>query len=213
MARRPRAPGRQVDSGSGAHAAAPLTVEQQRALLEHAGRYRPIILAALATGCRLGELLGLKWSDVDWRQGVIHVRREYSRGRFGPPKTKHAWRTVPMPQQLVSELKRWKLACPKGEARSVLPHGVRRATGRREPAKPRPVPCATPGGPAAGALPRPTALLRVPAHRRRGDQRQAHPAPRRSRFRGHDSRCLRPASRARRCPSWRRSEHRALWKW
>ena len=30
----------------------------------------------LATGLRRGELLGLKWADIDWKNGIIKVRRQ-----------------------------------------------------------------------------------------------------------------------------------------
>ena len=33
----------------------------------------------LATGLRRGELLGLKWQDIDWKNGIIKVRRQIAR--------------------------------------------------------------------------------------------------------------------------------------
>ncbi len=51
----------------------------------------------LATGLRRGELLGLKWDDIDLDQGVIHVRRQVYRIdgeiREVPLKTKHSYRS------------------------------------------------------------------------------------------------------------------------
>lgn len=38
-------------------------------------RLQPLVKLAAATGCRRGELLGAKWSDVDFAEGVLHVRR------------------------------------------------------------------------------------------------------------------------------------------
>ena len=40
--------------------------------------YTPLLRTALFTGLRLGELLGLRWCDVDLHEGVLHVRRQYT---------------------------------------------------------------------------------------------------------------------------------------
>jgi integrase len=57
------------------------------------------------TGLRQGELIALRWKDVDWKAGLIRVRRNYTRGRFGTPKTKRSSRAVPMPGRVATELK------------------------------------------------------------------------------------------------------------
>ncbi len=61
---------------------------------------------------RRGELLGLKWSDIDLEKGTVAVRRALVRTRegleFSEPKTKQSRRTVPLPPQVVAELKRHK---------------------------------------------------------------------------------------------------------
>ena len=41
--------------------------------------YAPLIRVALYTGLRLGELLGLQWQDIDLQEGVLHVRRQWTR--------------------------------------------------------------------------------------------------------------------------------------
>ena len=52
----------------------------------------------LATGLRRGELLGLKWEDVDFKEGVLHIRRQVARIDHeiaeAPLKTKNAYRNV-----------------------------------------------------------------------------------------------------------------------
>jgi integrase len=46
-----------------------------------------MLLLALTTGLRQGELLGLKWGDIDFAAGVLQVRRQYERdGTFSTPK-------------------------------------------------------------------------------------------------------------------------------
>jgi integrase len=46
-----------------------------------------MILVALRTGMRLGELLGLEWSDIDWERRIITVRQSLVRGVMGTPKS------------------------------------------------------------------------------------------------------------------------------
>lgn len=65
--------------------------------------YAPLIRIALSTGLRLGELLGLTWVDIDLDEGVLHVRRQWTRlGEYAPPKTSAAIRRVPLSADVVS---------------------------------------------------------------------------------------------------------------
>jgi len=65
---------------------------------------RPMYLAAAMTGMRQGELLALRWRDVDWSARRVRVRRSYVRGEFGPPKSKRSSRSVPLADRLAGEL-------------------------------------------------------------------------------------------------------------
>jgi integrase len=50
--------------------------------------YTPILRVATLTGLRIGELLGLRWQDVNLKEAVIHVRRQWTRtGELAHPKT------------------------------------------------------------------------------------------------------------------------------
>ncbi|HEY5977335.1 MAG TPA: site-specific integrase [Solirubrobacterales bacterium] len=66
---------------------------------------RPLYLTAAMTGLRQGELIALRWKDVDWKASLIRVRRNFTRGRFGTPKTKRSSRAVPMPARVAAVLK------------------------------------------------------------------------------------------------------------
>lgn len=63
----------------------PLSPEQAKAFLEAArgDRYEALYILAVHYGLRQGELLGLKWSDVDLAGGVLQVRRTMSETRSG----------------------------------------------------------------------------------------------------------------------------------
>jgi integrase len=87
-------------------------------------RYRLMIQVAVLTGLRQGETLGLKWTDVNWHDRQIHVRRAWKEGAFTEPKTRHSVRTIDLPESLVLDLKKWKLRCPKGELDLVFPNGA-----------------------------------------------------------------------------------------
>jgi integrase len=69
----------------------------------------PIVTMALATGMRRGELLALRWSDVDLDGASLRVERsleETKAGlRFKTPKTKHGRRTVSLPSNAVEVLR------------------------------------------------------------------------------------------------------------
>jgi len=54
---------------------------------EQEHRLHPALATLLYTGLRRGELLGLRWEDVDLERGRIHVRRAYVKGHLTAPKS------------------------------------------------------------------------------------------------------------------------------
>ena len=67
---------------------------------------RVLYLAAATDGMRQGELIALRWRDVDWSARRIRVRRNYVRGEYGTPKSKRSSRAVPLIDRLARELER-----------------------------------------------------------------------------------------------------------
>ena len=87
-----------------------LPVEQPRSFLREtreSGVFELYYLE-LATGLRRGELLGLKWGDIDLKRGDLRALRQISRinGEVveAPLKTKNAYRTLPLAEDTVSVL-------------------------------------------------------------------------------------------------------------
>ena len=64
----------------------PLDAEQAKQLLEAArgNRLEALYVLAVTAGLRIGELLGLKWEDVDLDAEILHVRRTKSQAKTGP---------------------------------------------------------------------------------------------------------------------------------
>jgi integrase len=57
---------------------------------------RTLVLVAVLTGMRIGEVLALRWKAVDLVRGIIRVRETVSEGKFGSPKTKSSRREIPI---------------------------------------------------------------------------------------------------------------------
>jgi len=92
-----------------------LTPEQAAALLTVAPTDRLGITVELGLylGLRPGEVLGLQWSDIDFHERTLCVRRSLKREknklRFGQPKTPGSRRLLAMPDPLVSALQRHRI--------------------------------------------------------------------------------------------------------
>jgi integrase len=77
----------------------------------------PLLVLALSTGCRQGELLALSWDDVDLAKGTLTVRRSLAQTDEGfvvkEPKTAASRRTITLPGLAVSVLTDHKAAALK----------------------------------------------------------------------------------------------------
>ena len=104
----------------------PLKPEQVKALIdiEEVPKIKILFMLAVFTGARQGELLGAKWSEIDWEKSQIHIQRTFNKGRFFPPKTKESNRNIDIGPTVLKELKKWKLACPKSDLDLIFPNGA-----------------------------------------------------------------------------------------
>ena len=108
------------------HEMATLNPQQSAALLDavkHSHIYWPVLLA-LATGARRGEVLALRWRNVDFDAGAVRIVEslEQTRAglRFKSPKTDRA-RVITLPAFAVDELRRLK----REQAEKLLALGIR----------------------------------------------------------------------------------------
>ncbi|NJL58265.1 MAG: site-specific integrase [Desulfobacteraceae bacterium] len=86
----------------------PLNADEVRLFLsiceKHFPEYYPFFLCAFRTGMRLGELLALEWSDIDFNSRFIRVSKSYRRGHLGSTKTGKI-RRVDMSDELTETLR------------------------------------------------------------------------------------------------------------
>lgn len=108
-----------------------LTVAEQKAFVEALEldnnlKWKPILTVLLGTGCRIGEIIGLRWQDVDFNERVIRIdhsvtyyprMKDTYRCEFevSLPKTENGIRTVPMLPEVYDAL--------------MLERGIQKATG------------------------------------------------------------------------------------
>ena len=85
-------------------------------------KYRTLFMLAIFSGARQGELLGLKWTDVDWFNNQIHIQRTFNEGAWYKPKSRTSNRRIDLGPFMMTELKKWKMACPPDENDLVFPN-------------------------------------------------------------------------------------------
>ncbi len=95
--------------------------EQTKILLENLEllssedtKYKVAIILTVFTGVRLGELMGLEWQDVDFKNGIISINRSSQylsdMGVFTKvPKTESSIREIAIPEFIISLLEEYKL--------------------------------------------------------------------------------------------------------
>lgn len=88
-----------------------LSPDQVRTLLgQVAGdRWEALYHVAIATGLRQGEILGLRWTDVDLEAGTLRVTFQLHHRQLVAPKTKRSRRQVGIPRSVVAQLRSHRL--------------------------------------------------------------------------------------------------------
>ena len=96
-----------------------LTLEEQAAFIgflsqsTQYGHWLPMFTVFLGTGCRVGELIGLRWQDIDFKNGIISINhqliyRQQDNGHMElhitTPKTQDGCRTIPLLKEVKAAL-------------------------------------------------------------------------------------------------------------
>jgi len=108
-----------------------VTMQLLPALKSH--RLYAAFLTLFMMGLRRGELLGLRWQDIDWKAGVLHVRQTLARVKnheighthlaFQEPKTAYSRRTIPLPAACLTALRHHR--AQQAEERLMLGQGYK----------------------------------------------------------------------------------------
>ena len=85
-----------------------------KALESEPWHIRAVIEVALFTGCRRGEIVGLKWADIDFENQRLSVKRSIyklsdGKAREKEPKSKCSIRTISIPERLCKTLTEYRL--------------------------------------------------------------------------------------------------------
>ena len=113
-----------------------LTKEQQQAFMDFArnseiyAHWVPMITCLLGTGCRIGEMLGLRWEDVFWNEGYISIDHSLIyrlqddgtvKFRVTTTKTKNSNRQIPMFESVRAALKgEYQRQCKLGFCKDTI---------------------------------------------------------------------------------------------
>jgi integrase len=91
-----------------------LSPEDSFAILDRIGDplVRVLVIVVAVTAMRIGEALGLRWSDVDWKKLKINIRRDWVDGELGRPKSRASKAPVEMHETLAALLQGWRQETP-----------------------------------------------------------------------------------------------------
>jgi integrase len=99
-----------------------LSPEDSFAILNRIGDplVRVLVIVVAVTAMRIGEALGLMWSDVDWKKLKINIRRDWVDGELGRPKSRASKAPVEMHETLAALLQGWRQETPYGKDADFL---------------------------------------------------------------------------------------------
>jgi integrase len=103
-----------------------LAPEEIRRLLDAASpEYRPLFATAVLTGARQGELLALRWGDLDLERRVLFIRRTYYPGHgFTEPKSASGRRAIKISPELSAILREHREAIGGGAGDLIFGNGT-----------------------------------------------------------------------------------------
>lgn len=84
-------------------AIAPTWAEMDRAIMECTGPQRSLAILLRFTGLRVQQAMGLRWSDLDPKRGLLTIR-----GELGKSAAERAGRIVPLSNHLLEEIQTWE---------------------------------------------------------------------------------------------------------
>ena len=88
-----------------------LTLDQYQALLDDQQlpeTVRVMCQLAAGLGLRVSEVLGLRWEDLNFETGTIHIQRSVVHGKANDTKSKTSAATLPLHENLIEILRGWK---------------------------------------------------------------------------------------------------------
>lgn len=94
-----------------------------RQLRQRWSRYRTFLYVAVFSGMRPGEVLGLPWRNVLFDEAALRVDQDLDEdGTIGRPKSRNAYRTIKMPDDVMAMLRQWQDECPESRLDLVFPN-------------------------------------------------------------------------------------------
>jgi integrase len=91
----------------------PLTGEELQRLFAALGpRERTLVLLAVPTGMRRGEVLATQWCDIDFGKRTLNIRKSIWHQHLGPVKTEESGKVMPLDDEMIADLLRWRSATP-----------------------------------------------------------------------------------------------------
>jgi integrase len=87
-------------------------------------RYQTLYMLAIMSGARQDELHALTWSDIDWYNSQLIIKRTFQHGRFYDPKSETLKRKIDLGPTVIAKQKEWKLACPPNNLDLIFPSEI-----------------------------------------------------------------------------------------
>jgi integrase len=102
-----------------------LTVEQCLALIASLPEpYKTMVIFAICTGCRVSEILAMRWSRIDFKRRTMLVTVKAVNGRVGRVKTEYSADELPLDPKFAAVLMKWKAQCPESTGDWVFPSPI-----------------------------------------------------------------------------------------